>query len=176
MGFFSFLKKESSYDENAVKDAALQLSAPISGTAIPLEEVPDLVISEKVIGDGIAISPNSSTLLAPCDGVITRIIASNNAFAVRAKSGVEVYVTCGIGANSFTGLGFKALVSLGDSVEAGTPVIEIDMDTASKNLESTVTSMIVIKASAKVSKVVSPFKKVEAGKACSFIFLEETDE
>ncbi len=170
---FSIFKRENSYDENAIKDAALQLFAPVSGATVALEDVPDLVISEKIVGDGIAISPENDRLIAPCSGIISRIIASNNAFAVKTDSGVEVYVTCGIGANAFTGIGFKALVSLGDRVEAGDEVIEVNFKEASKVLESTVTSMIVIRSSAKIAKVISPFSRVEAGKPCSFVFTED---
>ncbi len=44
------------------------LCAFLSGKAIAITEVPDQVFSQKVLGDGLAIEPTDSTLVAPADG------------------------------------------------------------------------------------------------------------
>jgi phosphotransferase system IIA component len=51
----------------------LVLLAPVSGPLVPLESVPDPVFAGKLAGDGIAIDPVSSTLLAPCDAEVTSV-------------------------------------------------------------------------------------------------------
>ena len=99
MGFLSQLFKRASVSvsETPVDNikADVSLFAPVTGTLLPLEEVPDIVISEKVMGEGVAVVPNSETIVAPCDGVISRLLPTKNAFAVRMESGLEVYVTFG---------------------------------------------------------------------------------
>jgi len=174
MGLFSFFTKNNDEFNDAKNEADLELLAPITGTLVPLREVPDLVISEKLIGDGVAIIPDNSTIVAPCSGIISRLVASNNAFAIRTESGVEVYVTFGIGTSNFSGEGLSSNVGIGDKVTVGTPIINIDFNQVSDQLESTITSMIVVNSSAKIAKVISASGKVEAAKTpCTWVILED---
>lgn len=176
MGLFSFFQKKQTVSQDVKGEADLELFTPVSGNLISLEEVPDLVISEKLIGDGVAVVPakGSDTIVSPCNGTISRLIASNNAFAVRTVQGVEVYVTFGIGTSSFTGEGMSAVAKLGQLVAKGDPVLKIDMDMVSKDLESTVTSLIVVRSSASIAKVISSSGKVESGKdPCSWVILQD---
>ena len=41
--------------------------APIEGTVIALEQVPDQVFSTKMMGDGVAIDTTGNQLFAPCN-------------------------------------------------------------------------------------------------------------
>eukprot|EP00565_Helicotheca_tamesis_P005004 CAMPEP_0185725414 /NCGR_PEP_ID=MMETSP1171-20130828/1683_1 /TAXON_ID=374046 /ORGANISM="Helicotheca tamensis, Strain CCMP826" /LENGTH=41 /DNA_ID= /DNA_START= /DNA_END= /DNA_ORIENTATION= len=36
---------------------AIEIIAPLSGEIVNIEDVPDVVFAEKVVGDGIAIKP-----------------------------------------------------------------------------------------------------------------------
>ena len=56
MGFFDFLKKMVSSDNSAADTAGIEIFAPLSGEIVPIEDVPDVVFAEKIVGDGIAIS------------------------------------------------------------------------------------------------------------------------
>lgn len=46
----------------------IRILSPLTGTAVPLEEVPDPVFSQKIIGDGVAILPRDGNLVSPIDG------------------------------------------------------------------------------------------------------------
>ena len=174
MGLFSFFSKNDDAIDEAKNEADLELLAPVSGNLVPLGEVPDLVISEKLIGDGVAIIPDDSHILAPCSGIVSRLVASNNAFAIRTDSGIEVYVTFGIGTSNFTGEGLSSNVGIGDRVETGTPIINIDINHVSEQLESTITSMIVVNSSASIARVISASGKVVAGQTpCTWAILED---
>lgn len=171
MGLLSQLFKRVHTNTNEVKEsthesdikADLALSAPVTGTLLPLEEVPDIVISEKVMGEGVAVVPESETIVAPCDGVISRLLPTKNAFAVRMADGLEIYVTFGVEAMELKGEGFTTKVALGDEVKKGDPVIVTDMRYLSDHLKSTITSMIVIKSSAHIDKVIAATGKCHAG-------------
>lgn len=175
MSLFSFFKhKKEDPKTEVISESDLELIAPVSGTLLPLEQVPDLVISEKLVGDGVAFIPRSSQILAPCKGVITRILPSKTAFAIRHKTGIEIYITYGVGTNTYKGDGFTKALNVGDEVDVGTPIITFNPQIANENLESTATSMIVINSSANIARVVSTTGKVEAGKTpCAWVILNQ---
>ena len=60
MGFFDFLKKMVSSDNSATDTAGIEIFAPLSGEIVPIEDVPDVVFAEKIVGDGIAINNRHS--------------------------------------------------------------------------------------------------------------------
>lgn len=170
MGFLSQLFKRSTPEsKDAVQqhevniNADVTLFAPVTGTLLPLEEVPDIVISEKVMGDGVAFVPESETIVAPCDGVISRLLPTKNAFAVRSVEGLEIYVSFGVEAMELKGEGFTTKVNIGDEVKRGDPVIITDPRFLSSKLKSTITSMIVIKSSGAIDKVIAATGKCHAG-------------
>lgn len=165
MGFFSNLFKlgsSSSNSESNIK-ADVTLCAPVTGTLLPLEEVPDIVISEKVMGEGVAIVPDGEIIVAPCDGVITRLLPTKNAFAVKNTSGLEIYVTFGLESMETLGEGFTAKLAIGDEVKCGDPVLQVDTRFLSGKLKSLLTSMIVIKSSGSIDKVTCASGKCQAG-------------
>ena len=47
--------------------------APLSGTVIPLEALPDETLSEEISGDGCGIEQNDGTVYASFDGLVTQI-------------------------------------------------------------------------------------------------------
>ena len=71
MGFFDSLKRAVS--GNAQTDNTIDIIAPISGEIVAIEDVPDVVFAEKIVGDGIAIRPTGNKIVAPCDGEIGKI-------------------------------------------------------------------------------------------------------
>lgn len=164
MGLFSNLFKLNStaapVEENIKAD--ITLFAPVTGTLLPLEEVPDIVISEKVIGDGVAIVPESESIIAPCDGVITRLLPTKNAFAIKTHENIEIYVTFGVESMEMQGEGFTTKVNIGDEVKCGDQILQIDSRVLRSRLKSTITSMIVIKSNL-VDKVIAATGKAQAG-------------
>ena len=42
--------------------------SPLDGRVIPLEEVPDEVFAEKLLGDGAAVIPENGNIYSPLDG------------------------------------------------------------------------------------------------------------
>lgn len=173
----SFIKRIFGHvDETPARQGAadLELCAPVAGTIVPLEDVPDPVICERIAGDGIAFIPEGNTICAPCYGEICRLLASNTAFAVRAQNGIEVYVRFGIGTDDLGVEGFTALKKVGERVLKGEPVISIDLAAASKNLRSTVTSMIVMNSSADIEKVTSAGGQAKGPETpCTWVYLKK---
>lgn len=151
------------FHTNNVEPDDIELIAPVSGILLPITEVPDIVISEKVVGDGVGICPTSGDILSPCDGVITRIIATNSAFAIRSNEGPEIYVTFGVGSIDLSGQGFSCDKIVGQIVKKGETILKVDLNEVEGHVKSTVLSMIVVASSAPIEKVTSATGKCQAG-------------
>ncbi len=104
-----------------------KLTAFLSGKAIPLAEVGDGVFSEGIMGDGMAILPESETLYAPADAEITALMPdSRHACGLKLENEMEVLLHIGIDTVGMNGDGFEYLVEEGQKVRAGTPLIRFD--------------------------------------------------
>jgi multiphosphoryl transfer protein len=124
------------------------LAAPVSGWATPLEQVPDAVFSQKMVGDGIAIDPTSSELRAPCDGVVVSLHDAHHACIVRCRDGAEILLHIGIDTVALRGEGFSPLIRPGQPVKTGDPLIAFDMDVLAKKARGLFTLMVVVNTDA----------------------------
>ena len=99
--------------------------SPIEGTAIPLEQVPDPVFSEHMLGDGLAIDPASDTVKAPFDGEIINLSPARHALVIR-RGQAEILIHVGLETVGLKGEGFTPLVHTGESVRQGQPLLRFD--------------------------------------------------
>ncbi|HEU5060529.1 MAG TPA: phosphoenolpyruvate--protein phosphotransferase [Kofleriaceae bacterium] len=119
------------------------LLAPLSGPVVPIEEAPDPVFSQRLLGDGIAIEPVSETLLAPCDGTVIQLHRSGHALTVAAASGAEVLLHIGIDTVSLGGRGFRPHVAQGARVRAGDRLVSFDADKVARAAPSLQTMVVI---------------------------------
>ena len=101
--------------------------APLSGQAIPLEQVPDDVFSQKLLGDGIAINPTDGKIYAPVDGEVSTVAETLHAYGFTSGDGLEILVHVGLDSVKLRGEGFTSYVHAGDKVKAGQLVAEVDL-------------------------------------------------
>lgn len=121
-----------------------ELRAFLSGKVISIEEVPDKVFSEKVLGDGIAIEPDDNTLIAPANGEIINVMdGSFHACGMQLANGVELLFHIGLDTVNMNGDGFKCFVKEGDTVKAGDKLIQFDPDKIKAAGHPTITMMVV---------------------------------
>ena len=108
---------------------AVSLKAFLTGKVISLKEVNDGVFSEGVMGDGLAIIPENDTLYAPSDAEVSMIMEeSGHACGLTLANGMEILLHVGIDTVDMKGDGFKYLISEGQKVKAGTPLIRFDRE------------------------------------------------
>lgn len=99
----------------------------LSGRAIPLEEVPDEVFSQHVMGDGLAIEPEDEMVVAPAGATVSAVMEdSRHACGLTLENGLEILIHVGIDTVSMNGDGFELFVKEGDKVRAGQPLIRFD--------------------------------------------------
>lgn len=121
----------------------MEIYAPLSGEIVNIEDVPDVVFAEKIVGDGIAIKPTSSTIVAPADGTIGKIFETNHAFSIETDEGLELFVHFGIDTVEMKGEGFRRVAEEGQRVNRGDTIIEIDLALLEEKAKSTLTPVVI---------------------------------
>lgn len=128
--------------------ALLQLAAPIDGTAIALDQVPDPVFAGGVMGPGVAIEPSGDTVYSPGAGTVAAAQPTGHAFGLQLDNGIELLIHVGIDTVNLKGEGFDVKVKTGDRIEAGTPLVTFDRAVIEKAGYPLVTPVIVLNADA----------------------------
>lgn len=121
----------------------IDLYAPVNGTLIDIETVADPAFAAKVTGDGVAFAFEGDVICAPADGKISIMAETRHAFAMKFENGTEILIHVGLNTVNLGGKGFKALVSEGKKVKAGTPIIKIDRKIIEQHNIDLTTPMIV---------------------------------
>ena len=129
----------------AVKDYKEgEIRAFLSGNVIKIEDVPDQVFAEKILGDGLAIEPTDNVLTAPADGEICNVMqGSFHACGMTLDNGVELLFHIGLDTVSMHGDGFVCHVEDGQRVKAGDKLITFDPEKIKAAGHPTVTMMVV---------------------------------
>lgn len=140
-----------------------KILAPLSGQVVPLDQVPDDVFAQKVLGDGLAILPNSGRILSPVDGEVTTVAETLHAYGFATADGLEILVHVGLDSVSLKGEGYKAHVKPGDKVKAGDLVAEVDLNLLAAKGISTITPVVICDG-AEGKDMTRASGKVEAGK------------
>ncbi len=109
----------------------LDLFSPADGILRPLEQVPDPVFSERMLGDGLAVEPENGAVFSPAAGKVVNINKNFHALAL-AADGFEILLHVGVDTVSLKGKGFEMLVKEGDLVQQGQPLLRFDLQTLKK--------------------------------------------
>jgi len=139
MGLFSKLFGDKSDSDSG----NIEIVAPLSGEIVNIEDVPDVVFAEKIVGDGVAIRPSGNQIVAPVEGTIGKIFETNHAFSIESDNGIELFVHFGIDTVELKGEGFKRLAEEGQKVKKGDPIIEFDLAFLEEKAKSTLTPVVI---------------------------------
>ena len=104
-----------------------QVLAPVEGRAVPLQDVPDPVFSQGMVGYGAAIDPPRAAIdaIAPVSGKILKLLP--HAYVIVTPENVGILVHLGLDTVRLDGAGFTASVKEGDTVTAGQVVTTYDV-------------------------------------------------
>src|SRR5215218_6576968 len=121
----------------------LDQKAPLTGVLVPIEQVPDPVFAQKMVGEGVSIDPLSDRLLAPCDGEVSHLHAASHAVTIRTLGDLEVLLHIGLDTLKMRGEGFDAKVKVGDQVRTGDELISFDLDKVATSAKSLLTQVVI---------------------------------
>lgn len=125
------------------KKGPLQMIAPMKGQVIDITEVPDAVFSQKFVGDGVAIYPTEGKVYSPVDGEIMLMADTGHAIGIKTKQGFEILIHIGLDTVNMKGEGFENLVSEGDKVRAGQPLLNFDLELVKQQAKSTISPIVI---------------------------------
>lgn len=117
--------------------------APVDGKTTAIEDVPDPTFSQKMMGDGIAVTPSSGNVVAPVAGEIVQLFHTKHAVGIRSRGGIEILIHIGLETVGLNGEGFTAHVRQGDRVKVGDPLITFDLEFVKEKAASTITPVVI---------------------------------
>lgn len=124
------------------------LAAPVAGKVVPLAKVEDEIFSSEMLGKGIAILPEENIVKSPVKGEIVTIFDTQHAIGLKTDDDVEVLIHIGIDTVNLKGQHFNALAKVGDRVEVGTPIMEVDFAAVKEAGYDIITPVIVTNSAA----------------------------
>lgn len=120
------------------------VTSPLSGRIIPMEEIPDQVFSQGILGEGVGIEPTSNVVVAPADATVCSVIEdSRHAVGLTLDNGAELLIHVGIDTVSMNGDGFQLHVKEGDRVHLGDKLITFDPEKIKAAGHPTTTAFLV---------------------------------
>lgn len=146
-------------------DAFLSVSAPVSGQAVPLTEVPDETFAGGHMGKGIAIEPVEGRLIAPFDGSVAHVVRTNHALILEHASGLQLLMHIGIDTVGLKGNGFTSHIASGDTVKAGQTLITFDLEAIRSAGYRTIIPVIVTGSGEDTPEVECHYGAVSAGES-----------
>ncbi|GMO01351.1 PTS glucose transporter subunit IIA [Parageobacillus thermoglucosidasius] len=126
-----------------IETRAVEIHSPLDGEAIPLEEVPDPVFAQKMMGDGLAIIPKNGKVVSPINGKVVQIFPTKHAVGLVSEEGLEILIHIGLETVELNGEGFEVEVNAGETVKVGDPLINVDLDYLEQKHKEIVTPIII---------------------------------
>ena len=118
---------EETAEEVTVDGTAKKLYAPIQGTIVPRNDIPDDTFAAGVLGNGVGIDPEEGVVVAPFDGEISSVTDTKHAIGITGPADMEVLIHVGVDTVNMKGDGFELLVEEGQKVKAGQKLMTFDI-------------------------------------------------
>lgn len=139
----------------------LTLMAVVDGDIIPIEQIEDIVFSQKMIGDGFGMIPTGKIIYSPVSGIITEVAGTKHAYYIEMDNGYKVLIHIGENTLLLNGKGFKTVVERSQTIQAGDQLGEIDLEFLTREGYDTTISVIVLFDDA-IQLDVTPYVQIQA--------------
>ena len=121
--------KKEELKENPVvieKTEANIVYAPVSGSIVTMENIPDPTFCAGVLGWTMGINPSDGIVYAPFNGKIEQAADTGHAVGLVSEDGLEILIHVGVDTVEMGGVGFDMKVKEGDEVKAGQMLMTFD--------------------------------------------------
>ncbi|MGO3049499.1 PTS glucose transporter subunit IIA [Staphylococcus casei] len=143
------------------KDSSIY--APITGEYVKIEDIPDPVFAQKMMGEGFGVNPTEGEVVSPIDGKVDNVFPTKHAIGLKAENGLELLVHIGLDTVQLDGEGFEILVESGDTVNVGDPILRFDLEYIKENAKSVISPIIITNSDNTASISVSEVSSVVKG-------------
>ena len=127
--------------EEKIRKTAI-IYSPVNGIAADLSTAPDEGFAGKMMGDGAVVTPTEGIVYAPADGEVEFIFDTKHAIGFQTDSGIPMLLHMGIDTVKLEGKGFEILVTEGQKVKMGEPMMKLDLEFLSANAPSLVSPIL----------------------------------
>ncbi len=124
--FFFGMPRKAAEATVVAKAADNDVLAPMTGSVLALENVPDTTFASGLLGKGVAMIPAEGKVIAPFNGEVASIFQTKHAIGLESDSGIELLIHVGIDTVKLDGAPFTAHVKEGDKVRAGDLLLTFD--------------------------------------------------
>jgi len=125
------------------KKSSIVITAPLDGYVVPVAQLSDPVFSEDILGRGIAIKPDSGSVIAPADATISLMFETGHAVSLVTDDGVELLIHVGIDTVKLKGRHYTIHKNSEDIVKAGEILMEFDAAAIQSDGYDTATPVVV---------------------------------
>lgn len=141
----------------------IEIYAPLTGEYINIENIPDPVFAQKMMGEGFGINPTEGEVVSPIEGKVDNVFPTKHAIGLKADNGLEILVHIGLDTVQLDGQGFEILVSSGDTVQVGDPLFKFDLEYIRNNAKDVISPIIITNSDQTESIHVNDVKAVIKG-------------
>lgn len=111
--------------------------AVTDGKVKSLDEIDDNIFSNRVMGEGFALSPQSDMIYSPASGTVSMLFPTKHAIGLTLDNGLELLINLGIETVELVGEPFELFVHDGDHIEAGALIAKMDRQYITSHHKST---------------------------------------
>lgn len=129
--------------ESTGTTVSVTVCAPLTGKAVPLSEVSDPTFAQEILGKGAAIIPSDGRVVSPVNGTVETVFETLHAIGLRSDEGVEILIHIGLDTVKLEGKHFTAHVKSGDTVQVGTPLVDVDLEKVKEEGYDVITPVII---------------------------------
>ena len=159
------IKSETTSKTPLAKTGTITICSPAKGKLISIAKVSDPTFAQEIMGRGAAVIPEENVIVSPINGTVQMVFDTKHAIGFLSEEGAEVLVHVGLDTVNLNGQYFEALVKDGDKVQAGTPVLKVDLKGIQKAGYEIVTPIIVTNSADYTDVVVVEERGVEKADA-----------
>ena len=124
MGLFNFFKGK---EQDAPVTFPAILGAPSKGVFVPMNQIPDEMFSQGIMGVCCGVDPGEGRVYAPIDATVTQLTDTLHAVGLEA-GGMEILIHVGVDTVEMNGEGFTNTVKEGQQVKKGELLLTMDLE------------------------------------------------
>ena len=103
------------------------VTAPVTGTMMPLSTAKDQAFAQGVLGKGVVIHPTVGEVVAPFDGTVMTMFPTKHAIGLVSDNGLELLIHIGLDTVHLDGKYFESHVEQGAKVKRGDKLVTFDI-------------------------------------------------
>lgn len=101
---------------------------PAHSRILTLEQVPDEMFKQRLLGDGFALELLDGEIIAPMDGVVSALFPTGHAIGLLLEDDIEILMHIGIDTIKLKNKPIEVFVQLNDSVKQGQTLVKVDLN------------------------------------------------